>query len=336
MPPPKDRRFVLSPVIDRMEKLMMEMTTWSSELLGMPGHGLLLHLEDLMALPDRIAPILRIREDLKDTTGGDVHGVGETNTGKAQLVERFKKVNRSYDYMSPFNQLLRVYSQSAISIDTLWNIAWRLAAGRDEMAAGHNLATTLPATGQPEDFWEGLFIESCRYGPPTRKGKLQLTLSFRIMGGRYAGLRFEQNITYFMVVRKIAREIGFPRYGSTHYNELVKCVFIGHVMLEPWGDKLTPRVSEYHVTSVVKKLNMDIRKERKKPCRYAGYTWPCHKCSRGYMEPGLLRCNKAVRPRALVVKACPACGKESFFDLDSGSKVCVGCQAAPYRLLDKR
>jgi len=315
---------------------MRSMTEWSTELLGTRDHGPLLRLEDLMALPDRVASILHIREDREDTTGDDVNGVSDTNTGKAQLVERFKKVNRSHDYLAPFNQLLRGYDQCDISINTLWDIAWRLAAGRDEMVAERSLAMALPTAGQPEDFWEGLFIESCRYGPPTRKGKLQLTLGFRVMGGKYAGLRFEQNITYFMVVGRIAKEIGFPRYGNTHYNELIKCVFIGHVMLEPWGDKLTPRINEYHVTSVVKKLNMAIRNERKEPCRYAEYTWPCHRCSRGYVEPGLLRCHRAVRPRALVTKPCPGCQKDSFFDLDSGSRFCVGCQAAPYRLLDQR
>jgi hypothetical protein len=319
-----------------MEKLMTEMTVWSSELLGIPGHGFLIQMEDLAALLDRVASILKVREDLKDTTGGDVHGVSDTNTGKAQLVECFDRVNRSHDHTQHFNRMLQAYDQSSISIDTLWNIAWRLAAGRDEMVADRGLAPGIPGIGQPDDFWEGLFIESCRYGPPTRKGKLQLTLSFRIMGGKYAGLRFEQNITYFMVVSKIAKEIGFPRYRNTHYNELVKCVFIGHVMLEAWGDRLMPRVSEYHVTSVVKKLNMDIRKERSKSCRYAGYTWPCHRCFRGYVDDGLAKCDNAVRPRALVAKLCSKCGKESFFDLDSGSQVCVGCQAAPYRLLDRR
>jgi len=291
------------------------------------------HLVDLL---DRVSGVLELRLDRKDTTGGDVWAAGDRNTGDSQLSERYAKLNNSHDIEMPFKQMLLSYDQREITFDAVWDIMWRLAAGRDEMAAGRNVALVLPAVGQPDDFWEGLFIEACRYGPPTMKGKLQLTLSFRIMGGKYGGLRFEQNITYFIVVRKIAKEIGFPMYQRTHYNELVQCVFIGHVMLEARGDKLSPRVSEYHVTDSVKKCNMVKRKERKKECKYAGYTWPCYRCSRGYAEVGNGRCLRAVRPHALVLRQCPECKKESLFDLDSGSKVCVSCQAAPYRLLDQR
>ena len=306
-----------------------------SSLHSKSGHGPNFQIDDLMGLLGRLGDTLDLPQSYEDTTGGDVHAVSDRNTGKSQLVDHYNKGNRSHDELIPFRQLLAGYDGREMTIGTLWDILWRLVAGRDEMLKGETLAPALPAAGQPEDFWEGLFVESCGYAPPTLKGKLQLALRFRIMGGRYGGLRFDQNITYFMVVRKIAKEIGFPKYKRTHYNELVKCVFIGHVLLEKRGDRLVPRVDEYHVTDSVKRINTGVRKKRSQPCNYQGYTWPCYQCSRGYLEAGLVRCEKAVRPYALVRKPCLQCQRESFFDLDSGSKVCVSCQAAPYKRLEK-
>ena len=305
---------------------------WHTQLIA--DHETRFQLEDLMDFMSRVATVLQFNCAQEETTGGDVWGAGDHNTDKGQLVDEYDKASGRQDETVPFRQLLSWYDKQPITWEAMWDIGWRLAAGCDEMLAGHTLAQSLPVAGQPEDFWEGLFIESCGYGPLTAKGKLQLSLCFRIMGGKYAGLRFRQNITYFMVVRKIAREIGFPKYKKTHYSELVKCVFIGHVLFEPRGDKLAPRVSEYHVTTGVQSLNTSVRKQRNAPCPYKGYTWPCYRCSRGYAEIGPSSCARAVQPKALVLRLCPQCNKESFFDPTSESKVCVGCQAAPYKRLE--
>ena len=332
MPPPVEQQFVLKPVLDRLKEVMKKAVAWRGQIVA--KRKLAFQVEDLMDLLTRVSPILDLRQAQEDTTGGDVWGAGDHNPDNSQLVDAYNVVNCSHDLTLPFKQLLSWYDQRPATMDALWNIGWRLSAGYDWMMGGQALAQALPVAGPPEEFWEGLFIESCGYGPPTMKGKPQLTLNFRILGGKYAGLRFSQNITYFIVTRKIACEIGFPKFKKTHYSELVKCIFIGRVVLENRGDKLVPRVSEYHVTTGVKSFNMRVRKKRNEPCPYEGYTWPCHRCSRGYAEIGPTSCSRAVQPQALVRRPCPQCNRDSFFDPSSESKVCVSCQAAPYKRLE--
>jgi hypothetical protein len=278
---------------------------------------------------------MKIQVRHEDTSGGDVWGVQDNNKDpRASIVYQYDMAAGRHDILHPFRQLLRVYENTPVCRATFREMYWRLAAGYDEMMKGNFLALSLPVTGGESDFWEALLIESCRYGPPSKGGKPQLTIGFRLLGGKYAGLIFTQNITYFMWCRKIAKEIGFPMYQRTHYNELVRCCFVGHVMLEKWGDRLSARVSEFHVTSGVKSFNKLIRDGRDEECQYEGYTWPCYKCARGYADTGDVQCKHAVRPYALVKKECPQCGRETFFDLDSGSQICVSCQAAPFKRLE--
>jgi len=324
-------------VIKLRKGLHETMNVWYNEIIAeiIKNGDTVLQTAHLIDLLERVEPLLEIRKEYKDTTGGDTTALGDKNTDESHISVQYDKQARHDDPALPVQQLLLGYTGCSVTTETYRNILWRLSAGRETMARREFLLPALPTTGEPDSFWEGLFIESCGYAPPTAKGKLQLALSFRIMGGKYAGLRFEQNIPYFMVIFKIAKEIGFPKYKRTHYNELVKCVFIGNVVFEKRGGRLLPRVSEYHVTSAVKNLNTKLRKERAEPCKYIDYTWACHKCSCGYddMESG--RCERAVRPDALVRKPCPQCQKNSFFDANSTSAVCVGCQALPYKLLER-
>lgn len=315
--------------MDRVKALTVLTRAWRSKML-LRDKVTVLTAATLIDLIRRIAVALRITDDHEDLSQEDVWGVHD-----ADLVDEFDLYVKGHDELRPFKEMLFRYSGREPTTKLVREIVWRVATGFEDMLNGTMMAAEIPRNGPPEEFWAGLFIESCGYGPPSRKGKLQLTLRFRLMSGKYAGLYFDQNIVYFVVVRKIAKEIGFPLYKKTHYNELVQCVFEGLVKLEQWGgDRLSPRVSEYRITPRVKTFNMGVRKARKADCHIQGYNWPCYSCSRGYADNSVY-CERAVRPDALVRKTCPQCGRSSFFEAEGNSPVCISCQAKPYKLLER-
>ena len=333
MPIPDGMRFSLAPVLKRLNEIDGMCSAWKSGLAQRENP--VFEADDFKTLLQTVLPALELPADVVELTE-DGYGLHVRDTAQEeQITYQYLREVSGTDRLLPFKEMLLWYTGRTITRELISTIYWRLAAGRDWMLKGRFMAHDFPASGRTTQFWTGLHISSCGYGPLTKNGKLQLTLGFRAMSGPYAGLTFTQHIPYFVVTRKIAKEIGFPVYQKTHYNELVQCVFVGYVSLDLWGDRLTPKVIEYHVSSMASKINRDLRRRRAEECQHAGYTWPCYQCPRGYADTANRYCYRAVRPFALQLKLCPQCNQQSYFDVAVGSSVCVSCQARPFKFIDR-
>ena len=163
----------------------------------------------------------------------------------------------------------------------------------------------------------------------SKTGKVQLVLSFRILDGPYGGLAFKQYMPYRFVTAILAKDIGFPRFKGLHYLEMAGMWFVGLLVSDKWG----PRLSEFSPTSASLDHNRKLRASRKMPC-LRDFECVCHKCIVGY--DGDNPCIRAVHRFTFDKSWCPCCEHESYFDPAADSRICVVCTGKKFRELTKK
>ena len=356
MPPPLEQKFCLATTMRRFHELRVVLETewWSRQRLGDSSFQLLepefqelmkqvrahaqmklvpLSRRNLMAMPGNCTVERYVYEPDKLP----VHATGYLKSGATQ---RYAMMLDAYDTFAPHIELLSWYYGQKMDLPLLWDLCWRLAAGQEHMKAGQRMAQAFPTVEIAEQ-WVGLHIDSVRYGPPTAPkqlgprtvpGKPQLILDFRVLSGCFGGLKVTQNIPYAGVVFHLAKQLGFPVFKKTHYNELVQCVFIGKLGIVGGGQKF-PRISEFFISDATRTYNAKLRRARAETC-YRGYPQACHRCPVGYL--GASACMNATRALAVVQQECPVCGKMSVFDPLSQAKACLACEGLLFKRLETR
>ncbi len=205
----------------------------------------------------------------------------------------------------------------------LEELTWRLAASYDLLQQGGSGQARF-VLSQPE--WVPLLIEDCAYTSPSQSGKTRISVTFRLLGGRFAGLRFSQALNHVYLTRVLAPEIGFPRFSSLHHGELVQC-WLGSEFNVPEPER--PAIQDVYGTSVAIEHNRQLRKIRDEPCP-KGYDWACHKCPVGYEYPD--GCPRATHTKTFVRRPCEECRSEkAYFDPSRNDKRCVVCNARMLR-----
>ncbi len=351
MPPPPEQKFHLVQTVRRFHELRhsLEASWWSRHRMGDPSFplteteyfdliDLVRRMENLKVKPlskRALLPILQGYEDQADKL--PVRSFGYMNSDTTQ---RYAMMSEAFDEFAPYAELLLWFYGQPIDHWMFRDMCWRLAAGHERMKAGGRLKRQLPELEMAEH-WTGVHVDAVRFGPPTMAkkygdkvvpGKPQLTLDFRLLGGTFGGLVVSQHIPYNGVIFHLAKNIGFPQFQRTHYNEMVQCVFIGKLTLEGTGRKFL-RLSEFFVSNQTRSYNAALRKDRAKDC-YRGYAHACHRCPVGYF--GSEPCKNATRPLSVVQRDCPKCGKLSVFDPLSKSLECLLCEGIPFKELEKR
>lgn len=221
------------------------------------------------------------------------------------------------------------YYGKALDGDVREEIAWRLAAGRSLLVRDKELSPFLTGT---EPVWLPFRIEDVSFGRLTRDRKYPtVEVTFRVLEGRFGGLCLKQTILYSYFMRKVAREIGFPKYKPFNKSELAQCWLVGHLVFDPEA-----RLDDFHASSSVRTRVKYWRDTRAKPC-IRGYEWPCHKCPVGFAADdkaagrGEMPCFRAVHPKTFVLKYCPKCHTENYFDPSKVSEICLGCSLEPIK-----
>lgn len=250
------------------------------------------------------------------------------------LADQPESIRRSGGVISSaamaLEDLLRDYYGRKLDLKTRVELAWRVAAGFDQIKHGIKLERSLKAV--PPD-WAILRIEDSKFGRVFNgeNGPVQtLQLSFRILNGVFAGLSFTQSIPYRYVMFKLAREIGFPSFTHLDKNDIVLAYFAG--LLDPAG-KYGPTVTEFFASEPLKTRNRRLFKKRSEPC-HAKFNWPCVKCTLGHKYAGMeieednvqKQCFRATHSNTYIKRVCASCSTDSWFEPDSVSNVCLSCE----------
>jgi hypothetical protein len=212
--------------------------------------------------------------------------------------------------------LLSVAYNRELSTSDRWDLLWRMAAGREYMAAGKSLN---PGFQDNEGEWLPLSIERIRYAMPSSKGRMRLAVKFRIWAGAHAGLAFVDPLAFNYVMRILGPEVGLTRFDKHHYRECVGFRLAGFVSVL----KNEPKLEYVHVSPGMRTYNVALRKDRAEPCRFK-YSWPCHECTIGYEYPE--GCRLATHPFTHAQKFCSSCDSASWFDSEVDDEVCLVCR----------
>jgi hypothetical protein len=213
-----------------------------------------------------------------------------------------------------------------LSRRNLTELAWRLAGNTKRLKGG--LPVT-PWSSQPEKEWVPIQVSANRYAikkrPHEKHGRSGRTMRFRIL----AGTSCPMEITQWWSNEKldvVAYAIGFKRKAPMHkadQSELMSLRFLG--LIEP---SLSPREPGFFHVSCPPSLmtyNRDLIKKRRR-IKFScpeGYEHQCHQCPLGVRS-----CEAATHAADYEEKLCPACGKNWWFDTDTGfvNDNCLHCQ----------
>ena len=215
------------------------------------------------------------------------------------------------------DEYLGALAGTALTVHRREEVCHRIAVCIADIARGD----PLPGFDRLVRHWTVLRIEHVQHTRPSEKGSAMVGITFRIMHGKWGGLCFKQRMPLRFLVFKLAREIGFPQYGTVHMLELVGAILGGEIanvddrtiMLE-FGE--LPRVRSF---------NQNLRRRRAQWCP-RGFRWLCHQCSVGSLVGQPEPCPRATHPLAYHRQPCVRCKKEGWFDYDIvGESACLEC-----------
>lgn len=197
-------------------------------------------------------------------------------------------------------------------------LAWRLAGNIDKLVDG---IPVLPWTQQIEDEVVPVIVENIR---PIRKRKqFGFLFACRALAGSPCPMLFTEFVSSRSCAA-ISRTLGFSApFGPYPYSsplQFVNLLFNAHV--EAARSHAMPSFITVTATSGMIRANrekIEVRC-RAKPCP-SGFEHPCTSCSVGYDQ-----CEFAVHPVSYVVRVCPACQADGYFDPAESSLECMRCR----------
>jgi hypothetical protein len=213
---------------------------------------------------------------------------------------------------------IRVLAGTRMTVVAAKTLAWRLAGNIDKLVDG---IPVLPWTQQVEDEIVPVRVEAVR---PTYKRKLAgFLFTCRALAGSPCPMSFTEFVSAPSCAA-ISRTLGFSApFGPYPYSsalQFVNLLFNAHV--EASRSHAMPSFITVTATSSMVRANrekIEVRC-RAKPCPEA-FEHPCTSCWVGYDQ-----CEFAVHPVTYVVRICPACDAEGYFDPDSPALECMQCR----------
>ncbi|NDD53136.1 hypothetical protein EBZ39_04515 [bacterium] len=213
---------------------------------------------------------------------------------------------------------IRVLAGVTLSRKMAAELAWRLAGNVDKLQAG---IPVLPWTQQMADERVPVCLEDMR---PMRKKKIPGYLFYcRALAGSPCPMLFTQFISVNSC-RGISQTLGFSKpwgpYPCRTPLNFVNLLFYAHV--EAASSRTHPSFTKISVSSSMLKENrekIEIRC-RTKPCPQQ-FTHPCAFCWVGYDK-----CEAAVHPITYVVRECPTCNSNGWFNPGEASLTCQQCR----------
>ncbi len=208
--------------------------------------------------------------------------------------------------------------------EMLNKLSWRLAGNIQKLKEGKPVLAWIRQT---ELEWCPVTILDAQSGK-NFKGDLGGFYKYKILGGSPAGLTF----TLFWsrkYSKFLSRSLGFKRTRKLYYKfsnikELVSMRL--YLLFDPALSKDDkPRANKFYVPASFLKYNQTIlaRRFRITPCplNYKLSELPCYKCPMGYDK-----CTAGCHSATYIIKVCPRCEKENWFDPKSKSVICINCE----------
>lgn len=214
----------------------------------------------------------------------------------------------------------------AAAAELAWRVAGNTARLRSRKAVPPWHVQRLPE-------WVPAQAVGCRRAAD-KAGNRGAEFAFRVLAGTPAG-HTARRWWSLKMARFVAHEAGYtrprgrlpPRRPYSQPEQLVGLRL--YVMIDPAECGQEPGFSKIAVPATFRAWNVEtigcrLRQLRDFAC-LAGRSAaePCHTCPVGFT-----RCRAATHRADWVLKPCPACGADSWFDPEAASGTCVGCSAA--------
>lgn len=254
------------------------------------------------------------------------------------------------DAYEPLGFLLSSFAGRKVTLSSTDDLAWRLAAGYDELIEGKKLFNSFVKCRMP---WTPMQIMSSVFLRTSRQQRPILEMRFRLLGGLFGGLTFIQIIPYWWVVGKLGADLGVRGRDRRHrpdHRELGGFLLQGKLDL---ADPEKPRLDQYRAPSGALTYNRALRLAREKPCPL-GFTHTCYECQMGWLEPipdeykrrfctthdegkSFKLIQRPVHPEHHILKRCVYCqADQAYFDAVHTSRYCIQCQQKQIRLYGGR
>jgi hypothetical protein len=213
---------------------------------------------------------------------------------------------------------IRVLAGTRLSRKEAKTLAWRLSGNIDKLADG---VPVLPWTQQMEDEIVPVCVEQVR--PMHKRKKAGFLFACRAIAGSPCPMLFTEFVSA-QSCAAISRTLGFSApFGPYPYSsafQFVNLLFNAHVEASrshSMPSFITVTASSGMVKSNREKIEVRCRA---KPCPEA-FDHPCTSCWVGYDQ-----CEFAVHPISYVVRVCPACQADGYFDPAESSLECMRCR----------
>jgi hypothetical protein len=213
---------------------------------------------------------------------------------------------------------VRVLAGTTVTWQSAKLLAWRLAGNTDGLSNGKPV---VPWTHQVEDEIVPVMLEHVT--PRRNKNKHGFVFHCRPLAGTPCPTVFTEFVSS-QSCAAISRTLGFSApWGPYPYSspfEFVNLMFNAHI--EVARSHTVPSFVQVTATSGMVKFNrerIEVRC-RAKPCPQ-GYEHPCTRCWVGYDH-----CPYGTHPTTYIVRLCPSCKSEGFFDPNDGKLECQKCQ----------
>jgi len=219
-----------------------------------------------------------------------------------------------------FEKMLSGFQGKTMTPEVMNECAWRAAASFDCLMKFRELKQTFEPC-EPE--WAPMRVEDVRYGRPTLNGKPTLNIVFRLFGGQFGGLTFEQRFPYRFWMAVVKKDLGFSVYKRVHKNEFVRVRLAG--LLDTCEQQT--QITEFYASGGMRDWNRDLRKWREDPCP-EGFTWLCHECTMGHFPAvkNTMSCSRGTHTNTYRRDHCIRCKNDEAW-LDGAARVCVSCEA---------
>lgn len=276
--------------------------------------------------PVNLAAVFALRDRLMDRALAERVGTVPAGGTFAGMVEAVRRVFGPRADRWALVESMRYLAGREVSHRGAVELAWRLAGNADRVRAGRAVA---PWTAQAAPEWVPVQVVAARYEirkrPADKFGRPGHTLRFQVLAGTPCPLQ----LTQWWSKEKadvVAYSVGFrrkpPMFLGDHA-ELMGMRF--QVLVDPARSGREPGF--FHVACPPGLLapNRALIKKRRRigfDCP-RGYAHECHQC-----PAGAATCEAACHPADYAARACPACGREWWFDTDPlfVNDNCVSCQ----------
>jgi len=276
---------------------------------------------DIPKTPYAVGPILKLRDAFASEL---VYRFGQIAITMSDLPDLFD-LTRELFPKSVRDEFLRESVKyllgKTLSPEFCKEFAWRLAGNLPHLRRGAVVGPWM-APGAAE--WVPLQITAA-WPAPRRHDKPHTRLGLRVLAGGPAGMYFTKHLSNGQL-SLAARHFGFSRSsGQFPYREPSELVLLRfYALLDPMRTKgLEPNFKEMDCPTGCLKHNRLIlnRRFRVDPCPHR-YAHRCSQCPVGYNN-----CHGATHREDFAVRFCTGCGKDAYFDPETGADVCVECWA---------